>query len=56
MTENHLTFVPFLTFIDPQFWNEVNRMKVDEWQLDNLPKSVKAIYYTCKFQLFNFQY
>lgn len=48
---NPLTFVPFTTFVDPQFWNEVNRRKVDEWHLDNSTIAVKATYETCKIIL-----
>jgi hypothetical protein len=41
-THSRLSFMPFTTYIDPLFWNEVNRLKVNEWKLDESPKEVHA--------------
>ncbi|KAL3086622.1 hypothetical protein niasHT_037748 [Heterodera trifolii] len=46
-TDSRLVFVPFVTFTDPLFWNEINRLKVDHWKLD---ESLKPIYATTTFQ------
>lgn len=38
------TFVPFASFIDAAFWNEVNKKKLNEWKLDDSPKPLKGLY------------
>jgi hypothetical protein len=43
-THSRLSFIPFTTYIDPVFWNEVNRLKLNEWQLDESPKPLHAIF------------
>ncbi|CAD6191229.1 unnamed protein product [Caenorhabditis auriculariae] len=35
-------FVPFATFCDTTFWNEVNKKKLNEWMLDETPKDIYA--------------
>nr|CAD2140451.1 unnamed protein product [Meloidogyne enterolobii] len=39
-TKTRCSFIPFTTFIDPLFWNEVNRLKINEWKLDESPKTI----------------
>jgi len=41
-----VTFVPFTTFVDPAFWSEVNRRKVNEWQLNQTAQPLVGTY-TC---------
>ncbi|KHN87023.1 Ubiquitin-like modifier-activating enzyme ATG7 [Toxocara canis] len=40
-------FMPLSTFVDPSFWNELNRKKLNEWKLDETPQPVFASY--CNF-------
>ncbi|CAD5226955.1 unnamed protein product [Bursaphelenchus xylophilus] len=35
-------FVPFKLFIDPAFWSEINRRRLDEWQLECPELPIKA--------------
>jgi ubiquitin-like modifier-activating enzyme ATG7 len=35
-------FVSFASFIDTAFWSEVNKRKLNEWKLDESPKSLSA--------------
>uniref|UniRef100_A0A915DZ18 Uncharacterized protein n=1 Tax=Ditylenchus dipsaci TaxID=166011 RepID=A0A915DZ18_9BILA len=41
-----LAFVPFTSFIDPTFWSQVNKLKVNKWQLDETPKKIFGTYST----------
>uniref|UniRef100_A0A914ID88 Ubiquitin-like modifier-activating enzyme ATG7 n=1 Tax=Globodera rostochiensis TaxID=31243 RepID=A0A914ID88_GLORO len=41
-THSRLAFVPFVTFTDPLFWNEINRLKVDKWRLDESERPIVA--------------
>ncbi|KAI1710532.1 thiF family domain-containing protein [Ditylenchus destructor] len=45
--KNRVLFIPFTTFIDPTFWSEVNKRKVNEWQLDESPKKIVGNFSTC---------
>ncbi|KAI1701362.1 thiF family domain-containing protein [Ditylenchus destructor] len=45
--KNRVLFIPFTTFIDPTFWSEVNKRKVNEWQLDESPKDIVGSFSTC---------
>ncbi|CAI4224541.1 unnamed protein product [Auanema sp. JU1783] len=40
----NLTFVPCGSFVDIGFWSEINRRKLNEWKLDESPKSCKAAF------------
>ncbi|VDM30014.1 unnamed protein product [Toxocara canis] len=42
-------FMPLSTFVDPSFWNELNRKKLNEWKLDETPQPVFASYCNCMF-------
>ncbi|VDK45522.1 unnamed protein product [Anisakis simplex] len=42
-----ISFMPLSTFIDPSFWNELNRKKLNEWKLDETPQPIFASY--CNF-------
>jgi hypothetical protein len=39
-----ITFVPFSTFVDPSLWSEVNRRKINVWQLDDSVKSAQGTF------------
>uniref|UniRef100_A0A915DT80 Ubiquitin-like modifier-activating enzyme Atg7 N-terminal domain-containing protein n=1 Tax=Ditylenchus dipsaci TaxID=166011 RepID=A0A915DT80_9BILA len=36
----------FTSFIDPTFWSQVNKLKVNKWQLDETPKKIFGTYST----------
>lgn len=42
------TFVPFSTFLDSSFWSEVNKKKLNEWMLDETPRTIQAQLSICK--------
>lgn len=42
-------FVPFQVFVDPAFWAEVSRRRLDEWQLDEPTVNLVASYGICSF-------
>lgn len=39
-----VAFVPFATYIDPTFWSEVNKRKVNVWKLEAVERKVVASY------------
>lgn len=46
---SHLSFIPFTTFIDPVFWNEINKLKINEWKLDERPRIIRSKFAIRKF-------
>lgn len=49
MSEEGIKFVPLNVFVDPAFWAEVNRRRLDEWQLECPELSVQATFDLCEF-------
>lgn len=41
-------FVPFQVFIDPAFWAEVSRRRLEEWKLETPEVRLVASYGICK--------
>ncbi|VDN02989.1 unnamed protein product [Thelazia callipaeda] len=39
-----IKFVPFTTFIDPLFWDELCQRKLNDWKLDEHPHAIAATY------------
>lgn len=37
-------FVPFKTFVDSLFWDELTKRKLNDWKLDESPRPVAATY------------
>lgn len=48
MSQEPLKFVPFQLFIDPAFWAEVSRRRLDEWQLQEPIVDLIGSYGICK--------
>lgn len=41
-------FVPFSSCINPSFWFELNRVKLDDYRLDDDLKDLVGLYSNCK--------
>ncbi len=55
MSENNqelLKFVPFSSCINPSFWYELNRMKLDEYKLNDEFKNITGFFNTCNNHLY----
>ncbi len=46
-----LKFVPFNSCINPSFWYELNRLKLDEYMLNDDFKNLTGFFSNCKFKL-----
>lgn len=46
---NRLQFIPFSSYIDTLFFNELSRKKLSEWKLDETPKKIYGTFSNCKF-------
>ncbi len=46
-----LKFVPFNSCINPSFWYELNRVKLDEYMLNDDFKNLTGFFSNCKFKL-----
>ena len=51
-----LKFVPFSSCINPNFWFELNRMKLDEYKLDDYVQSYKNYYIGEKMYFAKYNY
>lgn len=40
-----LQFVPFSSALDAGFWHELTQKKLNEYKLDETPKTIKGYYY-----------
>lgn len=40
-----LQFVPFSSALDAGFWHELTQKKLNEYKLDESPKTIKGYYY-----------
>uniref|UniRef100_A0A1I7XKJ9 E2 ubiquitin-conjugating enzyme n=1 Tax=Heterorhabditis bacteriophora TaxID=37862 RepID=A0A1I7XKJ9_HETBA len=41
---SNASFVPFATFVDTAFWNEINKRKLKDWRLDESPKTIVGLF------------
>ena len=44
-----LKFVPFSSCINPSFWYELNRIKLEDYKLNDDFKSLTGFFNTCKY-------
>lgn len=44
-----LQFVPFSSALDAGFWHELTQKKLNEYKLDETPKTIKGYYYNGKY-------
>ena len=47
MNQNLLKFVPFSSCINPSFWFELNRIKLDEYKLNDDFKKITGYFNNC---------
>jgi hypothetical protein len=55
MSAEPIKFVPFQVFIDPAFWAEVSRKRLDEWKLKEVDVPLVSSYGICELNSY-FEY